>query len=435
MARIVLNTFGSFGDLHPYMAVAIGLRQRGHSPLIATAEVYREKVLAEGIDFAPVRPDIGEMAGNQDFLKKVWHPRLGTEYLVRDYIMPAVEQSYEDLLPACKGADLLLTHAAAYAGPVVADALKLRWLSVALQPMAFLSRYDPPVVPQAPWLKRMERLGPGIVGAVLALGKRRNAFLAEPVVRLRARLGLPVAKANPVFEGQFSPHGTLAWFSEHYARAQRDWPRQTRITGFPFYDRLGVGLEKWQMQQPDDDGGIARFLANGPPPVLFTLGSSAVMQPGSFYRESLAAAQRLGVRAILLAGGLPRNTLQPPLPDSIHVASYAPFSEVMPRCAASVHQGGIGTTAQALRSGRPMVVVPWAHDQPDNAARIEKLGCGRTIPRARYRADTVVRVLRDLLSDAGAAERARVLGQQIAAEDGVGHACAAIDDFLAAFAR
>jgi UDP:flavonoid glycosyltransferase YjiC (YdhE family) len=413
------------------MAVAIGLKQRGHHPLIATAEVYRNKIEAEGIDFAPVRPDIGAMADNKALLEKIWDPKNGTKFLLRDYILPALEQSFEDLLPVCRDADLLLTHAASYGGPIAAEVLHLRWLSVALQPMAFLSRYDPPVLPPARWLRTLEPLGPGVVGPILALGKRSIASWAKPIVKLRQRLGLPAAKGNPMFEGQFSPFGTLALFSGYYAKAQPDWPVRTRITGFPFYDQLGVGLERWQPTAMSDAPGLARFLAEGPPPVLFTLGSSAVMHPGSFYHESLEAAKGFGIRAILLAGALPKQALGQTIPDSVHIASYAPYSEVMPLCAASVHQGGIGTTAQALRSGKPMIVVPWAHDQPDNAARIEKLGCGRTIPRNRYTAARVGSELESLLRDGRYAERAHALGSQIAQEQGIENACSAIDEFLA----
>ncbi|MCU1294915.1 MAG: glucosyltransferase [Bryobacterales bacterium] len=430
MARIVLNTFGSFGDLHPYLAVAIGLKRRGHEPIVATAELYRAKVEAEGIGFAPIRPDIGEMADNKAFLRKVWDPKRGTEFLLRDYIMPAVEQSFEDLLPVCEKADLLLTHAAAYAGPVLAEYLKLRWLSVVLQPMAFLSRYDPPVLPPALWLKRLDRFGPSVIAVILQIGKRKAGSWAKPVTVLRRKLNLPPSEKNPLFEGQFSPFGTLAWFSDHYAQPQPDWPARTRITGFPFYDQLGAGLKRWSRAPESDAAELAEFLAKGPPPVLFTLGSSAVMEPGDFYRESFAAAQHLGVRAILLSGGMPRESFPQPLPSSVCIASYAPYSEVMPFCAASVHQGGIGTTAQALRAGKPMMVVPWAHDQPDNAARITKLGCGRTIPRKHYTAARAIMELKQVLANDGYARTAQRIGSQIANEDGVENACSAIEQFL-----
>ncbi len=374
VARIVLNTFGSLGDVHPYLALALELRKRGHDAVIATSEVYRDKVQDDGIGFVPVRPDVGQLLGNAAFLEKLWHPRLGTEYLMRKYLIPSVEQSYEDLSAACRGADLILTHTAAYAGPIVAEVLRVPWISVALQPIVFLSSYDPPVLAPVPWFRHLQRLGRFPFRLLMAVAELRMKRWAEPVQRLRERVGLERAAMNPITRGQFSPLGTLALFSRHFAPPQPDWPLKTRVNGFAFYDRQGR-VPGAAPQRDAEENGLARFLAQGSPPVLFTLGSSAVMRPGNFFRQSIEAARSLKIRAVLLVGSLDREQLGAPLPESIYVASYLPYSEIMPRSAAIVHQGGIGTTAQALRAGRPMLVVPWAHDQPDNADRIRRLVC------------------------------------------------------------
>ncbi len=420
MARIVLNTFGSFGDLHPYLAVAIGLKQRGHDAVIATSEVYRYKAEGEGLDFRPVRPDVGELLGNDEFIKKLWHPKLGTEYLVREYIMPHLAEGLQDLSAACEGADLLLTHAVGYAGPLVAEKRRLPWLSVALQPAAFLSAYDPPVLAPAPWLQRLRVFGPGIVAAAFAIGKRMTAKWAEPVWELRKQIGLPQTNVNPMFEGQFSPLGTIALFSSHFAKPQPDWPANVVCTGFPFYDRESSGKEM--------DSGLTEFLDAGAPPVVFTLGSSAVMAPGQFFEESMKAAQRLRVRAVLLVGVQSMATSA--VSESVYAARYAPYSELLPRAAVTVHQGGIGTTAQALRAGRPMLVVPWAHDQPDNAYRIRKLDVGRSLNRSHYADRNVAAQLERLLNDDRYTVAAKLLESKIAAEDGVSAACNAIEASL-----
>ena len=154
------------------------------------------------------------------------------------------------------------------------------------------------------------------------------------------------------------------------------------------------------------------------------------MHPGDFFHESIAAVHALGVRAVLLAGG-GREQIHDPLSDSILVARYLPFSKIMPKAAVIVHQGGIGTTAQALRAGRPMLIVPWSHDQPDNAERVQRLGAGRTIPRSRYYAPRVEDELRSLLTNDTYQERTRDLATRIAGEDGVTNACAAIEAAIA----
>ena len=425
MARIVLNTFGSLGDLHPYLAIALQLREHGHDVTIATSEIYRAKILAEGITFAPVRPDTGELMDNPQFLRRLWHPRRGTEYLIREYILPALEQSYADLLPICSRADLLLTHIAGYAGPLVAEKLQIRWLSVALQPAAFFSVYDPPVLAPAPWLRHLYRFGKWPFSLVLAIANRETRRWAKPVFRLRKRIGLPDSDANPILKGHFSPFGTLAMFSRHLAQAQPDWPQGVQITGFAFYDKLGA-ISGTPATHTEEIDALNRFLDSGPPPVLFTLGSSAFLQGGNFYSESITATRKLGVRAVLLTGTGARGQRN----ESLFEANYVPYSQIMPRAAVNVHQGGIGTTAQALRAGRPMLVVPWAHDQPDNAERVRKLGVARVIPRARYRAARIAKELTALLEDPRSRAQAQDIGAKICAEDGARNAVEAIEKLL-----
>jgi UDP:flavonoid glycosyltransferase YjiC (YdhE family) len=318
----------------------------------------------------------------------------------------------------------LLTHAAAFAGPIVAEKLGLPWLSVVLQPMLFFSAYDPPVIPGAEWVRHLYSFGPTIFRALMRITRLRLDRWAAPVQKLRGRLGLPPSSVNPLIDGS-SPFGTLALFSRALAQPQPDWPPNTSLCGFVYYDELG----EIPGAAPENDWELRDFLRAGPPPVLFTLGSSAVMHPGEFFRESIAAVHTLGARAVLLAG--PRQSeIRNPLPDSIFVAGYVPFSKIMPASAAIVHQGGIGTTAQALRAGRPMLVVPWSHDQPDNAERIRRLGYGRTVPRNRYYAPRVSDELKELLTQAAYSQRAAEAAAQIASEDGIGAACDEIESAL-----
>jgi UDP:flavonoid glycosyltransferase YjiC (YdhE family) len=193
----------------------------------------------------------------------------------------------------------------------------------------------------------------------------------------------------------------------------------TRATGFVSYDKKGEGFGA-----ASDGTELERFLAAGAAPVVFTLGSSAVMAAGRFFEESVKAVTKLGMRAVLLVG----KTEKPPRveSDSIYVTDYAPYSELLPRAAATVHQGGIGTVAQALKAGRPTIVVPWAHDQPDNAARCRRLGLARTVRRDNYKWEVAARELDRLLGDARYASRAREMADRLAEEDGVSAACSAL---------
>ena len=172
---------------------------------------------------------------------------------------------------------------------------------------------------------------------------------------------------------------------------------------------------------------MTAFLKASPPPIVFTLGSSAVMDAGAFYTHSAQAAVALGKRAILLIGRDPRNRPATPLPDTILAAEYAPYSQLFPCASLIVHQGGVGTTGQAMRAGKPMLIMPYSHDQPDHAARVTRMGIGRTISRDRYTVESALRELRALLETPAYAQKAAQVGAQVSAENGVEAACDALE--------
>lgn len=414
--RVVLASFGSLGDLNPFIALAQGLQARGHEPVIATSEYHRELLERQQIAFHPVRPHLLDLAERPEIFRMLMDRRHGTAAVIKQLFMPHVRESFDDLLEAVAGADLLVTHTIAFAGPLVAQLTGTAWVSAVLAPMAFLSKHDPPVPPQAAWLKHLHPLGPRFFGPLLWMVRRALRSWSEPVRRLRQELRLPPG-GDPLFEGANSPDCVLALFSPALGQPQPDWPAQTIQTGFAFFDDANAtGMS------PE----LIRFLDAGPPPIAFTLGSSAVMDAGSFYQESLAAARRLGRRAVLLIGIDPRNRPAEPLGDGALAVDYAPHSELFPRAAAIVHQGGVGTTGQALRSGRPMLVVPWAHDQYDNAERVRRLGVARMLEKTRYGAATAAAALGRLLDDPAYAARAGEVGEQVRTEDGVATAVDAL---------
>lgn len=425
--RIVLTTFGSFGDVHPYMAIALELKARGHDPVVATSEVYRQKIAGAGIEFQAVRPDLpdptrGDAAATRamtEMSAKVMDARYGAEYLFKHLMMPPLRDTYSDLKRATNGADLLVSHIITFAAPIIAQETGIKWVSTVLAPVSFWSAYDPSVLSGIPGQHFIRKLGPEAWRFFTRLAKWKSRQWLKPVYRLRAARGLPPG-LHPLFEGQHAPELVLALFSSALAQPQPDWPPQTRVTGFCFYDsRDGSKMSPV----------LKRFLKAGPPPLVFTLGSAAVFDPRDFFRDSITAARRLKQRAVLLIGD-PRNLPPEKLPQGIAAFEYAPYSELLPHAAAIVHQGGIGTTGQALRSGRPMLVMPFSHDQPDNAARITRLGVGRTINRDHYNAATAAAELGKLLSNSSYAEKAKAVGEVIQAENGAANACDAIETCL-----
>lgn len=417
--RIVFSTYGTFGDVNPLVALCLELKRRGHQPVLAIPEMFRPKVEPLGIGFAPVRPE--QDPSDTRLIAMIYDIKHGTETGLREFLFPSLRQSYDDLLAAVQaegGADLLVTGELAYAGPLVAEKTGVPWASYVLAPFSYFSAYDPPVLPPYPTLARVQEAFPPLGHVVARFARFVTRKWPDPVYALRRELGLPRGK-DPIFDAKHSDRLALALFSSVMGAPQPDWPSAAKTSGFAFYDGSG------------DEGELpphlAAFLQDGPPPLVFTLGSAAVMNAGDFYEQSAEAAAILGQRAVLLVGADDRNLPRRALPDTICVARYAPYSKIFPRASVLIHQGGIGTTAQALRAGRPMLVMPYSHDQPDNARRVRRLGVAEVLGRKDYRAKPAARLIWQLLSDNAYEMSAAAAAATIAEENGAVAACDALE--------
>ena len=403
MRRIVITCLGSYGDVFPYVGLALALKDRGHEPVIAASPSYRAAIEQEGIGFAPLGPDVN--LRDQAGLARVMDARRGGEVVVKEFVIPALDQMWEETSRLAAEADVLVSHPLTFATPAVATARAMPWVATVLAPLSFFSDTDYPVLPALPGLAPAMWAWPWLRRMLMGVVRRETAKWAVPLDQMRARHGLPPA-GNPLIEGQFSPHLNLALFSRAMGEPQADWPARTLVTGFVFYN--GPALLSPELES---------FLASGPPPVVFTLGSSAVGAAGRFYHESAEAASRLGVRAVLLSGGFEANR-PARVPDGVLLVDRAPHQLLFPRARAVVHQGGAGTTAQALRAGCPMIVVPHSHDQPDNAWRVTRLGVARTLYPKRYSAARAAQELRQLLDEPSYLARANEVAAMVRAEGG-----------------
>ncbi len=177
--RIVLTTLGSLGDLHPYIALALGLKARGHEPTPATSEAYRRKVEPLGIGFRPIRPDDPDWAADPGLMARLMDARTGGEVVIREYVMPNLRQMFDDALAAVEGADLVVSLVITFATRLAAESRGIPWASSMLQPFGSFSAHDPPVLAPGP---------------------------------------------DPLFEGQHAPALVLALFSHLLGEKQPDWP-------------------------------------------------------------------------------------------------------------------------------------------------------------------------------------------------------------------
>jgi rhamnosyltransferase subunit B len=389
--RIVFASLGSLGDLHPLLALARGSIARGHSVTIAAGEAYGNYVGSLGFSFLPLRPDFNP---DPSEIRRQYDGRRGPERLLRDIIFGHARQTYEDLLNACKNADVLVVGELLYVAPLVAAKLGIPWANVILSPTSFLSAIDPCVLAPAPALHGLKYLGAWTHRLIFAYGRRETDAWSQPLYALQRELGFPKG-ANPVFEGKHSPCLVLAGFPEFFAKPQADWPRNVVQTGFPFFG---------QPEKSETAGKICDFIARGEAPLVFTLGSGVVYIASDFYQTAASAVKALGCRAIFLLG---KNPAPEGLNENFLAVDYAPLASVLPHARAIVHQGGVGGCAEALRAGIPSLVIPFGYDQPDNGERLRRLGVARVLSRKRISPDTLLHHLRQLMADIPMATRAR----------------------------
>lgn len=417
MAKIVLAPYGSLGDLHPFLALAIELRTRGHDIKIITLEAFREKTGMLGFDFMPMRPEFSPE--DKETAKIVMDAKKGTEKLLREYMLPHIFEMYEDLLAATTDADLLISGEIVFAAASVAEKRGVKWISTTLAPLSLFSVYDGNVYPNAQWLKHLNFLGIPFHKTVFWAMSRVIKNWLEPYREFRRKIGLS-EDHDPIVENKHSKLLNLAMFSEVLGKPQPDWHDPTLQTGFCFYD----GQKDMGKMSP----ALEKFLDAGEPPIVFTLGSAAVLDARDFFEQSIEAAKLLNKRAVLLYGIFN----QPPkgLDDKRIAFDYAPYSRIFPRAACVVHQGGVGTTAQVLRAGVPALMMPFSHDQPDNAARCERLGVAEIISRDDYNAKNAAKSLGGILADMSYNANADKLKRIIETERGTQIACDAIEEVL-----
>jgi rhamnosyltransferase subunit B len=412
--RWLLTSWGSHGDLHPFLALGRGLMARGHDVTLVGHPDWEADTAVAGIRFVstgePSREDF--IRDHPEIMSMKWGGLVSLRTLVHRAIAPGFDHTMAALLAEAPTHDAIVAHHFAFPAPVVAELTGLPWATVSLAPGVVPSAYSLPGA-------NFSRAGRGFLGRqwnrfIWSGGEMISRVMVDPVVnRLRAKHGLrPVRDA--IFEAH-SPVLNLQLYSEHFASRPPDWSAEKRIAGFCYYDPPGAA------PAPE----IEEFLDRGEPPVLFTLGSVAVQNPGKFFNSAAGALEILGLRGILLIG--PEKNRPARLPGTILAIPYAPYGLLMPRVRAVAHQCGIGTLSHALRADVPSVACPFAFDQPNNARRIEELGVAEIVLPHQHDARHIGRALERLLAG-DAPVRAQRLGGLIRAEDGVARACAILEE-------
>ncbi len=412
LRKILIVTFGSLGDLHPFVALAHALAAEGLTPVIATSAAYAEYIASEGLAFTPIRPDGDDLVARLGMEMGEMARRMAADdrFLFDQIIFPHLRESYEDVLAASADVCAIVTHSIAFSARLAAERRGLPCVTTLLSPVMLFSPDDPPLGSHLPFRRSPQgRVGRSYNRVLLWALAQAIGLWARPLGRLRRELALPPRRGLDLLLGVDSSVAVIGLFSPLLSAHSAHWER-LEITGHTFHDRF-IGAQTL-------DPEIEVFLNAGAAPLVFTLGSFVARQKAAYYRQVAEASQRLGRRALLLADEEDVAALRATIPGDVHVAAYAPHSKLFPRACAILHHGGAGTTGQALRAGRPQLVMPFLGDQFDNAARLTRLGVARTLDHRTLTTQTLARELAALLDDVALAQKAREAAEHITAENG-----------------
>jgi rhamnosyltransferase subunit B len=380
MAEILLLPFGSAGDVFPFIWLGRQLMARGHRVRMITACLFEEQARKAGIEFI----SLGDRDEFEAMIRdpRIWKSGIGTK-VVFEFAAKSVEP-YLAAIESCGKVDLMLAPVTAFAGRLAREKHGIPLITVHLQPAVFLSVHETPLL--HPIMRLFNKLPVWCKKLIFALPNPVDLFALPKVRRICEANGVKPPRSL-WREWWDSPDGVLALFPAWFAPPQPDWPQNLLQWTFPLED-----LATEQTLQPE----LQAFLANGEQPVIFTPGSANV-QASRFFAVAAEAVKRIGCRAVFVTRE-PKQ-VPPNLPASILTVEYAPFSTLLRHAAVFVHHGGIGTLSQGFAAGVPQLIMAMAHDQPDNADRLERLGAGIGLSVRQFTPERVVGCLKRLLED------------------------------------
>ena len=421
--KILITTYGTLGDVQPYVALGKGLLHCGHQVILGTSERFRDFVEDHGLTFghmdegllAIIDTDMGKaMLENTTNLFDVAKQNIKLGKQLKPLQIAQLRETWE--LAKSVKPNFLLYHPKTGAAPHIAEKLGIGSALVTPIPMLVpTSEWPFPVLSGVKLGGWYNRLSYTIITALSGI------FLGKYIRTFRHDIGLkPMTKFDLLKNGEGQDIPVLHTVSESVLPRPSDWPTSAYMTGYCFLDRE----KDWQ-----PPSGLRDFLDAGPPPVYIGFGSMAGSNPQQLAGTVIEALQQAEVRGIIATGW---GGLKPKLlPDSILKIESAPHDWLFPWLSAVVHHGGAGTTAAGLRSGRPSVIVPFFGDQPFWGRLVHSLGAGtKPIPRKKLTADQLAVAIREAISNPDLQKRAEDIGKKIRQEDGINNAVNVIEKII-----
>lgn len=413
--RLLLLTFGSRGDVQPFVALGVALQRLGHDVTVSTGSGFEDMIASHGLAAAPLSIDVRALLQNpeiQDAMHtfsgkiKAWRT---SKSMIRQQLIDTAS-IVRDHRP-----DVMVYHPKSFVAAGMAVELGISAVPAFLQPAYVPTGAFPNVLLPGGNLGRMgNRASHAAMAGLMRLG------FASPLRAWRRAGDAPDMTGWPHPLQGYDPSGgkapRLHAHSRYLVPKPADWGTREHVTGYWFTD-------------PDPNWtpppALLQFLEAGPPPIYIGFGSMPSRNAGQLTATVLDALERTDARGLLATGWGGLESV--PKSDRIHVLEAAPHDWLFPRCAAVVHHGGAGTTHEALRWGRPSIVCPIFGDQPFWARRVADLGAGPApIPQKRLTPSTLaVAIART--RDQHIIDGAGTVGENMRTEAGADGAAQVID--------
>lgn len=393
-------SIGSAGDLYPFLSLSKALQHRGHRVTFLSSPFHAALVLQAGVVFHGIGTNEQYLAAVND--PDLWHPRKSVAVLFRDF-RSCIQQILKFF--ASLSIDercVLLAHPLMLPAAAIARGIRpdLQIIGAYLAPSNLRTCHNPLIMGPMPiprWFPMAWRQW---------LWSQVDTRMIDPFVLpdLNAeRQSLGLRPVKHLMEHVYSiADFSVTLFPSWFSKQQPDWPH-------PLY------MGDFQLYEPDPNrvvpAELVRFLAAGDRPVVFTAGTEH-RHATRYFANALEAVKQLGLRAVFLT--MHRNQVPADLPSTVLWQGYVSLRKLLPHVSALVHHGGIGTTAEALRAGVPQLIVPFAHDQFDNGARVRELEVGKSLPASRLRTGNLVRMLRKILTSSAIQAQCRAAAKRFA---------------------
>lgn len=410
--NILIVAIGSQGDVNPFLKIGMALQQRGHDVTLLSNAYFQDSVQDAGLDFEAVGSieDFNKMVDEVDTKNPAKTTKVVMDYLYFASMQNVYETIKKLYMP---GETVVLAITMAFGARIAQEKFGFPMITCHLAPNSIPSTICPSKL-DGIWMPHwMPQLYKGSVWRLIDM--LSDMFMAPPINEMRQKLNLP--KVRTIFRHWLhSPDKVIGLFPDWFAEPQPDWPKNTEVTNFIFFDEADNNPISPELE---------KFIAQGEPPIVFTAGT-AVNDATPFFKASAEACNILNARGIFLSRY--KDHIPTDLSPNIKYCEYAPFSKLLPHASALVHHGGIGSCAQALRAGIPQLVTPFGMDQPDNSSRLTKLGVGAELRLKKYKSAAAAGQLGKLIKNKDVHTRCKKIAHKLKNIDPLTDICRIIEN-------